>query len=814
MEKLVANIKAQNIFHSVWSSGVEAPSPELIGGYSRVAVRNNSDAFYASRALVRYCNLDLDEKNYRILVPEAPNRVSFNICGLDIHPSGALLATYGGTHVELLQLPHSLIALGADEEGNAMSEIPVQSYGVTLPAPLVKFLWHPGVDGNCVFVTLTADNYVRCYDIRVSSEPVMAVNVCAYANLRKATATSIAFGDSKAGIAAATTLYVAISNDTAFVAKNNDSTSGIYAIYPFLPPAASLSVHSADSAVEFYEEAKMIAETVQERFPTIASSNNSFLNLSVLRHQAFAQSVRDQAQGPSPETSPLPNTYKPILQGPLFSMSPPSHARVVDICSIGGVDGIPGLGLVTCSSSNQPAVTVLAQLQPLIMAWTEAAEIDWSKNAPVCNAYRLPTPGPINFAEEPTVQYSRPRRGFGFVSKKAVAAGVDTQLKYWSDEFACLSVLASKSLQTKANQGLQAIVFAGRPRHVYLRSAHDVIEMDASALLTELGLMLTQGQDISKSLPAMSFAQVVQHQDEIEGLAEIEEKYLGQGSVLLSVLGGSSSGQIHLKEYVNSVKKKVLAIEAPKSLPLVTTKPSVSSRAEQIAELERVKRPLMRELTQGVDAKSLINPLDTTEGLSAANKVSQATVKETIKQQRGLVNLQSIVRQQVDVLKRQIDHVYTFDESKYQLDTIIGSDPLLLISRLNKVTERQKNIDKRVETLKDKLFTQVRSQSSSNSLPLSSAERAWFKELNQYTSLLSEEDDKSLVTQVDYLESQITQAVSEIKKKKKNDKTVALNSLKCRNQLKKLYGWLEEEGRLIDTTVAQVEKLSLEMTQK
>ena len=784
MDAVVDDLRHQAIFTPLWATIDEEPAATTTGGYSRVAVRNSRDVFYAKRLMVRCCTLGSGVSKYNLLVSDAPSLTLFQIEGISLNRRGTLLAVYGMSTVQLFHLPESLPLVVPDADGKAAAEIPVLVFETKLESPLVKFIWHPLIAGDGVFVTLTEDQKVSVFDLRVLSKPVLQVDLKQEPRLESHRAVLIGFG-SKTNLTGALTLYILTE------------LGSVFAIYPFLPPNTTI-VTTAKALEQAYADAVDVVGDITEQFPT--STTDSYLKKSVIRQQAFFQQLLTDSQRPGvvsetlypgspPQVrlqSPIDPASKPIIQGPI------AHIEGENFYDIEAIYDNSEYAFLAALSQKQGKnhCTYLAQLAPLVCVWNEPND-----NDDHLKVKRPSGPRPSLDANVPA--YRRPRRGFGFVNSSAI---VDQKLElfkqeisHWVDEYWQLSTVVSEPVAVSGDARIvTSPAIQGR---IWFRRPNGVVEANIDDWMRKFTWQLASNEQVDVASYKSEY-KVLDTTAGIDGLAVVSDTVMRTGLVVAVVHG--NTGQLTIHEIVLEKPQKRLIND---SLPNTKPQPKVASTpdttiTELIAGVKALENvPDIRRKIVGVD---IHQHLIGNKPLEATSIALEAAVTATAKFNQVAIQLHHILTIEIDKLHKQLATLNKISPSQD-----IGATK----ERVEAVCLRQEELLERYKQLKDRLFDNVRRATATQQLPLSQQEKQWFAEINKYTSEIGSDNSK-LTALVELLSTEVRNVLDLLNNRSSDQLTTTYENAK---HVKRLHLWLDEEGKSIDALRAQIEQLSVQI---
>ncbi|RLV96665.1 Nucleoporin NUP82 [Spathaspora sp. JA1] len=534
-------------------------------------------------------------------------------------------------------------------------------------------------------------------------------------------ASSISFG-SEVSLSGGLTLYVATT------------TGDIYAIYPFVPGACNLAItrEQLDLAIE---ETELIMQLIHPKFPL-----SSTLNLAVVRQYEHYMHLKSslgytfnqvkEIRGVHTDkleefyiVSPFLWSIRRELQGPIAHM----NESIDDIFNFGNSAMTFLAGVST--SEHSSTVSYFAQVSPLLMN---------------CLPLRPP---------QVDKKYAKPKKGFGFVDLQDQAITQQQQeLEFHKTELSKLDKLHSDVIEIGGDTG-----HFGK-----LDNVRFGLIVDNTVIVIEhpwTDKFAQQPEINSEYLLA-----TIEHSP-ITSFAYIKDCLTDTGEYLIVI----TSDNLSIIAIVNNVPPvETVKVEKPK--------PQEKSQVKQ-------DNPVLDELSQELSALKISPPInvsnDPSECLNQVNQTSINIINTSVQFTSMAIKLQSKIISNLESLKLQavtvtnIAKKYTEQQKQQQ----VKQDRIdLLLSKQSKLNEKMKSIQ-------GKLLDNL--QTNSPSLPLSEAERTWFKEINSITEKLNTTDWDNLSKQVESIKQQ---------QPKKQDH---LKQLELQQRVSKLYTWLKQEDVMI-----------------
>ncbi|CAK7898082.1 hypothetical protein CAAN3_03S08812 [[Candida] anglica] len=782
---------------SAKTSGAGKQGPPSVAS-NVLACRNNTDLFYVRKNIVRCSSVNSKTSNYRILRNDGV--ITFMPRALSLNSSGTHLAVVGDENIIVYTLPANI---SSSEE----AVLPVRSVTLGLfgkiAGQVAQVLWQPCTANDVTLVVLTKQGKVLLYDLKISYlSPQLEID------LKKEIGTgadvvAISFG-SDLVLSGCLSLYCLTSS------------GNTYCVYPFQHRAGKLAV-SKEQVVALYNETKVLVEHVEGLLAGVedgevggAIGANTPLKLACRRQYEYVDDLYRQVTGSlAPrfdtvavdkyvvEQRKIPEVGTVDVQGPL-SKPPPaaagttSTARATSLAYVGSNREFSAL----VSSFEDGTVAYSAQLKPLVMKWT------------------VPSDGPVPVAiaratgSDSVSAYKTPIRGFGYVEDSDEEDSVEydsylRELSLWKDEFRKLSCLA----RDRIGRGNPASVvgLVGRPYEFIVKLGDDLVFVNVQQWIEDLlqGVRPKDDAVIYKWVHDSSAKG-----GKLDGFVVLEDTLTDEGSLLVGV----GNEKLYTNEVSNrkEVKKSVKSIEG-ESLALV--KPVSELVRSPFEELH----VLLQESSHHLDVESIkklisgsaVNfkkPIDSTDPdtLNSVHELSVGTIGHVTALTEFAFSLKSRMDTELETLRANIN---TLNSVKGSLSTINRESTDETRSTVRKFISRQDKIEERLDSIHSKILEAVRTISLNSQLPISDAERAWFKELNSITEQVkdtaSATGDGGSESEEKELQKQVRRVLQEYE-----NRGLSIESKSSANSAKavQLLEWLKKEGKLINLAKAKLDK--------
>ncbi|CAG84490.2 DEHA2A04928p [Debaryomyces hansenii CBS767] len=814
--KFISEITQQQIFHTFLES-LSVDSKSKLLSQNKLVCRNNLDLFFANENLVRCCTINPEYTNFRLLDNKYDD---FKIRSLEMNSSGSLMAIIGDTELVVVSLPTSLTASNS-------SLLQVKSYRIHgIEGQIKKVIWQSIVANDCCLVVLNDKSEIKSYDLSLSSyEPQLSIDLGKDDAFKGEVARSISFGSS-ANLSGSLTLYVATSS------------SNIFAIYPFIHKLGKIAT-TESNVRDLLDESTSLITAVQERFPSkdlVQSSHQSVLNHASMKQYAYISSLYKQFEtsfAPRREyrqllsTNPLelsvlsqelPENFLPIVQGPVTITK---DKTLKDLTCIGSNDNISILVSISISAGNETFLSYHSQLKPLIMKWSDVNDQTLKKEEVTPNNNRQ---SQVNEKEKNHEKgYIRPKRGFGYIdevelsneeeekiphinSNEFESKNREIEILFWKDEFTELSTLAIDQIPVSASQDIALSTLNSEGSKISIKIGNSIIYFDCGKWCEELVLDVSNGH-IPQNLDVSSkYTLVVDGVQEISSFALIKDTMNETGDFLI-ILKTQKDNNLEVKQ----ISENTTPNPDPEIIEIDTIIEKVNHESilikepfdELLSELDILKRvnpeTLGKSLYMNKELAGVPIYGTNTEILKNLNHLSTETIQQISKFTSFAIHLNLRVTTQIDELKFQINNLQRIQK--------LGLDDGILDSKNEKANDliaRQNKINDRIQKLQDKIFDANQKLRYSKSLPLSDAEKLWFKEINSVNAQVSQDTDnaKCLNSVVENMTSQVSKIVNSIKEGEKQTEETQkfenkLKNLQEHHNILKLKQWLQEENDLI-----------------
>lgn len=753
---LGAQISRQEIFKTM---GVETIS--VSDFQNKLVCINNSDVYMAVNNCVRYASLNTSGSYYKIL--DTARDCNFSIRSLQVNSLGTLIALVGDTECCIIST-----VLGTHNS----AVLPVKTHRLgNIAGRIIKTCWQSATANDCTLVVLTDQNCVLSYDLTVSLYmPVLTVDLSLQQALNGHRASSIAFGSSS-NLIGSLTLYIS-------------TFESIYAIYPFVPEHGKIAT-TIDQIDDAINESSLIIKTIEEKFPftDIYDSLNSKLKLKALFQYEYFLALKKKTASGIPIPTEVRNiessspfellvfeqqfVHEIIVQGPLTH----NEGKVVELSEYHS-NPVVSILLSISSDGNSSLISAYAQLSPLIMTWKEEQEQI-----------------PIKKTSTKKHGYIKPKKGFGFLDLSDNEDEQETEEEktlrlrnersqqetlYWKQEFTELSTLTLESIPHPCNS--QTRLIAG--------DQACAINLDKKLLVLESKWIKELIKSIkTNGVPEIDFSNtyvpVSGTFDKLEGVTFIQDcviAYSSKATDNLTVM------KLEQQETKPVTPRSVEAVQAPTKLPKDLSIEKIIHEVKLQSIQPRSNSPIK------ADSQSLqqVNEIST-EVLNKVLIYTTNTLKLLFRLQSQVIEMGSQLQTLLKIAEKEIDND-KLAESKSRYDTLLT---------------RQQQTEQKVHEIKSNLTKYLQHLSQNKTLPLSKAERAWFKEINDINNQVNGEN--SLIKKVNAAETQVNSLKKNITGSMIESPTHKLKLMEVRQSIAKLQYNLQEKGEFIEEAKTKLE---------
>lgn len=630
--------------------------------------------------------------------------------------------------------------------------------------PIISALWHPASSTEAHLVVLTKLN-VLVYDLAVSCIDVQfKVEFDVFPQLKGQSVVSIAFG-SRDTYNGSITLYLSTNKGQ------------IFAVNPFLYENFPQRI-TGDMLADYLAESQETLALCDSKIPP-ASMFNAF---------------RESIQHLRTNTACLEVLYKLIVHGPASKKWSIRASGVLSASLIGPVadlgsecrlinvsdEGVTTLAAVSKCANGALAIFYLSQLRPLIYAFEPVRGLLSEPTKPVF--------------EQPTAlkeKYVKPRRGFGFAVVADITENEDALSQKRQEEYrqAVSNYNAQKKVSKFFSGTLNLLTTLSKDLlGIKVNDLSDVcLRYDHSWFMVSAG-----GSLIASHL--QSAVNLI-----FESSSKFEVEYLKTSITGISLAYLESSGTSALT-VLTATEDGTLRSHRIKPCPSMESKPS------QVQSDYKVKTSSGDDKESGLAATELSGFLsqkpslprllkfnkNSAKSLQDVHTTSITAVKQIRDLTRFIVTLHStlaIKLGELNLQRKSLKENSEKDISAYLKNTE---------ERILKCIERQYSLSKKAQVLLEDILNRFESTKESFNLPLSNAERSWFKELNAITGKVStgDENENSLQLIVDDLAKKVAML--------KNSRFPALNDslddILLEKTWKRLNYMLKREGEDLDRT--------------
>lgn len=815
-ERFISEVTQQLIFKTFIES-LSVNNESKLVSQNKLVCRDNLDLFFANENLVRCCTINSEYTNFRLLDNKYDD---FKIRSLEMNSLGTLMALVGDKDLVVVSLPTSLTTSNS-------SLLPVKSYKIHgIEGHIKKVIWQSIISNDCCLVVLNDKSQIKSYDLSLSSyEPQLSIDLKEDKVFKDEEAVSFAFG-SKSNLSGSLTLYVA------------SSSSNIYAIYPFIHKLGKISTTESNVS-DLLDESASIINAIQEKFPSkdlVKSYNQNVVNNASAKQYSYVLAFQKQFENSFPPrkeyrqlfaekpieysilNQELPDDFHPALQGPISTLKDKSFK---DIACINSNDRVSLLSSISVSATNEPFLSFHSQLKPLIMKWSK---LDEEHTADVEYALKIKLEEKSTKLQ-PKNGYIKPKRGFGFIdeielsddSDKTDPAKIEqndaksrqTELQFWRDEFTALSTLAIDQIPIDGRNDLHLSILDSKESNVILKSNNTLIHFNCEKWCQEFVTNVSSGHRPKLNI-SNEYKLLVEGNEDISSFALTRDTINETGDFLI-ILKNKKENNLEIKQINgNNIPPRSIGKTDQNSIKRVVhesvlTKEPFDELKSQLENLRRVNpATLEKSLSMKKELRGVPICSSNTEILKNLNQLSNETIQQVSMFTSFAIHLNLRVTAQVDELKSQIDSISRIKTAGLDMETLN-----LKNDKANHLVSRQDKINERIEKIQEKIFNSIQKIKYSKSLPLSDAEKSWFREINSVNAQISQDtdDNKSLNSIIEGMTSQVSSIVKSIKEEENNQNPEdKLRNLETHNNILKLKQWLQEEHNLINLAKSKLDE--------
>lgn len=818
----IDHINRQLIFNTYITPNKDEKESILVGK-NRLVCRNNLDLFFSNNNMIRCCTINSEYGNYRLL---NKNGTNYEIKTLEINSLGTLLALIGDESIEVVTIP---VSLTSTQE----ALLPVKSYTIEgLKGKIKKVLWHPIVANDGCLVVLNDESQISMYDISISnSRPLSVIDCKKFDEFRNDDVQSICLG-SCASLSSSMTLYI------------KTYQGKLFAICPYIPPESKLAL-TKEMVKDFLKELTIFLNTSEESSGAADAfqlTKQSYLKRACIRQYEFACYLLRQMNNmlalakeyrnilsDSPSelyklSHCLPETSRPVLQGPLFT----KLGLAGDIANVSN-NGLISIIVSAGKSENESfKILYLAQLKPLIMRWSQEDDVLPSYNKTEKHSSNGDKSLPVQ-KSKPVDEYVKPAKGFGFIdicefsdsqpalenqdARESTPNEEKESHMFWNQNFLQISTLLLDELPLNSPLGKALIKATEQDGYFFLSGDEDLLIVDFVNWMDQFNNCIKVNNPPDLNLNP-KYSRVLNSPNGIDSYAIVSDEITDTGKYLIAIKSDKNKS-LHVK---NIIKKE--------SLPKLENKP-FDVKIQQNSYSSVLKKEPFIELSEELEGIKEYRPpsykdypYDNPEAfkkdlksndvsvLGNLNTLSSSVLNQCSKLNIYAIHLNMRLINQVEELKNQI----------HMLD-IIGQTPSRTavddkMERVQKLAEKQETLREKMELAQRKVYDSIEKLYFTQNLPLSNAEKAWFKELNSITRLLDSNFKEGLVGSLSDIKKQVaalTKGQNSVNSETIEDK---LDIYHTRAKTSKLKNWLLEEDRIIKYLNGKLEELNQKVDKK
>lgn len=758
-------------------------SENLLHNSELLVSRNNTELYFAYKTWIRCCTVGNVETGFKMidLTDAKLIKQDDHIKSLSLNSLNSLLAAVRDKAISVVVLPENLL----QEKGVVEPRV----FNIKLSSEILKTTWHSGLSKDSTLVILTKCGLILCYDVMESTVvPSLSIDLKKSSILKGANPVSISFGND--GIIGALTLYVACDDHQ------------IYSLYPFIPPTAKIvaTKEQIDSALQV---SLSIVDAVDKAFPYLETFPQSALKTRALFQYEFFQAMETElnsstsftevrnTSSTNPQVFSVFKNHKresPVLQGPVAKL----NSSIFDISAVGKT-------LMAISESNGKAYSsYLAQLRPLLMEWDDTVSL------------RKP-----NFVApvEPAVLhgYKKIKRGFGYINmsddeddsqeyqeyleKKRIydlsIARVDDEIEFAKNELLSLTTLQVDSFSGSPGSKIRTVA----KDKFFLVIGNKIVFGDAESWVSSFDdIIYGTEEKVSLNTKFKTLPNEASKTYAVTFLTDVDSENDDYVVVCSSKKETDANIVCLFDDYRIVRSREEKPVKGNKNINI----PARESMDEITKDLN-VLKDIYNKLCTNVS-----NVNQTIEGtvpfLNDFNKVSNEVGDVVGRATSVGLRIYSRVNAQVDELRTYVETMRYVNEHTVDQKQIKENE-----ARVQKSGDRQKAIEERFEHLEKKLRNINFKVKKAKSMPLSKAEKEWFKQINDLSERMGLKKD-SYPSQVESLKSQVKQLSQTLQNKDGNESMrEVLKQYEMNGRLSMLLWALRNETDSLERTRADLE---------
>ncbi|KAJ8143673.1 hypothetical protein OY671_003212 [Metschnikowia pulcherrima] len=739
-----------------------------------VAVRGNSQIFSASSNVVKAAPIYQQQNFFKLLnISSCP---PFKVTDLILNHNETLLAVVGASHVGIVDVKDHVDFDSPEPVWNCFNvSISLPETSQASKKPVIKqVLWHPASSRHSQLVVLTETD-ILLYDIVFSlTSPMLTLPLRQFSQLQGKTVSSITFGSS-VNFAGSITLYLSTENGS------------IYAIYPFTYKSSAISTTKSQLA-NFVSDWHSCLQSYEERLPPAAAfaSYRAIFN----KHSAFVDKIEAILRSPicaeATKSQALSFNYgqdDSLLEffGPLANTGP--GAKLI---STDANDDVSVLASIHRDSSGNVIISHLSQIIPLVISITEPSRLLTEPTKPV----RQPK-------QPKDTQYSRPTRGFGFVvdlddEDDQEDEDFEIQMRAYMEELGYYKERQKINAFVDSNFNKLTVLATDATDLAYARGTVPTFsKFLKSKFLVASGPSLLIG-DLTQAAARIFdteitsfevYYKLLEMQSAASSFAYVKDTTEASGDYLMACSSSHDTGVFKLEN-----TKKLIAPPAEKtpssSVPQDT--PRLTLPAEELSLLKA-------ECDSPLPSAKSLDPTQF-ESLELVHRITSDSVRKVGALTKFLLALQTKLEIQFEELRHQTNELLSVKNKAAVKDNHNQN-----YDRIQKLFSRQEELIEREKTMRSKIVERFEKVKAGSKLPLSQAERDWFKELNSITKTVAYGDGKtpSMTSRLEKLRAEVSNLVEKKNEPSEDKLNDMLSSLSLDSSLSRMAYTLLQEGEVL-----------------
>lgn len=732
----------------------------------RLAVKDDSTIIASTRSTVQ--EIFISALYPKSIVRSQQELLKFDIELILLNQSESLAALVGKARINIIDTKEGVLDYTLSKPGLAFS---LGDFDLDI----VSAQWHPASASNTVLVVLLKNGRLLIYDVMYSrTMPLTSVQLEV-----SSAPTSMVFGSSS-NLAGSLTLYICLES------------GAVHPIYPVVTPGLSIAT-TKKQIDNLLQETDAIIRVVEEKFPSAATVNNPLLKPLYDQWDFVCFLQKKAGMGPNVLVNTPMEGFNVQLQPEITKL--PAGTNLVSF----GDNPVAPMFAAVVPEKGSIAVLYLAQFKPLIMERSIKTKLVPPQE---------PSAAPAKPVADP--KYVKPSKGFGFALDQDSDSEDESQLeqmelrqeykhklsiytaqkdcgKFLSSEFNILSVVGKCSIKVPDITVSSGLIRAKSiQKGLVINYKNIFVVADVRSWFTQLENRFVRGETRFQA----DYKRLTMDQD-VQDYAPMSDRFYGSGRYLIVM---TSEGKLHPLQLDKTPTKKI-------SLP----KEEEISKPDQEKDIQGTSSGELKTILKSIQTvpPKVSFLADTFETLSALYEHSKTVSGIVLALTLFLVQLQLKLKLQQERMELQQKQFNGLSKDNDTIEESVKHNDYQ--ARIQKLIERQEKILSRQKEMKARIVEKFDNARLKWQLPLSDAERKWFKELNSLQSQLAHNKDKdSFQAEVAQVKERVN-AIVQQSKSEDSELARSVQKLLINNDIPRLYLFLVQETKLIAAAKAKLQ---------